>query len=84
MATQPEPQQKIWEKIRYYQRINKISNEELADLLNVKPRTLLVYDNKADNVTLGMIDHFLKYNHCGVTYPMLMKDVFTVNEFMNS
>lgn len=82
--TAPEPKQLIWEKIRFFQRANEISNEELAELLDVKPKTLLTYDKTADNITLGKIDHFVKYNHYGVTYAKLMKDVFTVNEFMNS
>lgn len=80
----PEHRTLIWEKIRYYQRVNNISNEELAALLNVKPKTLLSYDKSADSITLAMIDNFVNYNHCGITYPKIMKDVFSVNDFMNA
>ena len=44
---QPKPIQKtIWCKIRYYQRLNDIPNETLAEQLRVNVRTLHDYDVK--------------------------------------
>lgn len=53
----------IWCKIRYYQQLHDISDEELARSLNVHIRTLHEYDKCADNVTLGRIDSFLLINN---------------------
>lgn len=50
---------KIWCKIRYWQNLNDISNEELARILCVSTRTLLTYDKNAENITLKTIDNFL-------------------------
>ncbi len=50
----------IWCKIRYYQRLNDLSNEELAAYIGVSERTLLEYDKNAENLTLGRIESFLK------------------------
>lgn len=50
----------IWCKIRYYQRLNDLSNEELAAYLGVCERTLSEYDKHAENITLGKIDSFLR------------------------
>ena len=50
---------KIWCKIRYWQSLNDVSNEELARILCVSTRTLLTYDKNAENITLKTIDNFL-------------------------
>ena len=50
----------IWCKIRYYQRLNDLSNEELAAYLGVCERTLAEYDKNAEAITLGKIDKFLQ------------------------
>lgn len=50
---------KIWCKIRYWQSLNDVPNEELARILCVSPRTLLSYDKNAENITLKTIDNFL-------------------------
>lgn len=52
-------QKKIWCKIRYYQQLHDISDEELAKYLNVHTRTLRTYDKGAENLTLGNLDSFL-------------------------
>ena len=49
----------IWCKIRYWQNLNDISDEELADYLGCSERTLRNYDNNPSNVTLKTIDTFL-------------------------
>lgn len=49
----------IWCKIRYYQQLHDISDEELAKYLEISPRTLKTYDINAQNITLGMLDKFL-------------------------
>ena len=54
---------KIWCKIRYYQQLYDISKETLAEQLNVQPRTLSNYDSKPENLTIGQICQFLKYNN---------------------
>lgn len=53
----------IWCKIRYYQQLHNISDEELAMSLNVHIRTLHEYDKNAENVTLGRVDSFLYINN---------------------
>ena len=52
-------QKKIWCKIRYWQNLNDISDEELAGFLGCSDRTLRNYDNNPSNVTLKTIDTFL-------------------------
>ena len=52
---------RIWCKIRYYQQLNDVTNENLAKYLNVSVRTLSSYDKDAKSLTLGNIDSFL-YN----------------------
>ncbi|MBR2303908.1 MAG: hypothetical protein IJ871_02055 [Ruminococcus sp.] len=51
---------KIWCKIRYYQQLNDLSNEDLAAFIGVSERTLSEYDKNAQNITLGKIENFLK------------------------
>ncbi len=50
----------IWCKIQYYQRLNDLSNEELAAYIGVCERTLTEYDKNAENITLGKIENFLR------------------------
>jgi hypothetical protein len=72
MTKQHIPLQKIiWNKIRYYQRLNDISNDTLAGQLKVHTRTLYDYDKKADNVTLVMVNNFLDENR--ITLDELLK-----------
>ena len=57
------PLQKIiWCKIRYYQMLNGIEEETLANTFNVQKRTLKEYDKNPENITLGKIDNFLFIN----------------------
>jgi transcriptional regulator with XRE-family HTH domain len=50
---------KIWCKIRYWQSLNDISDEELATHLGVSIRTIKEYDKDASNITLQKLDRFL-------------------------
>lgn len=50
----------VWFKIRFYQKVHKLSNEILAAYLGVSERTLLEYEKSAANLTLGKIENFLK------------------------
>ena len=52
----------LWCRIRYYQQLNDITDNELANALGVHIRTLKEYDKTAENVTLGRIDSFLYIN----------------------
>lgn len=50
---------KIWCKIRYWQNLNDIPDEELATHLGVSIRTIKEYDKDASNITLQKLDRFL-------------------------
>ena len=52
----------IWCRIRYYQQLHEICDEELAASLGVHVRTLKEYDKTAENVTFGKLDNFLYIN----------------------
>ena len=52
----------LWCKIRYYQQLYQIGDEELANELGVHKRTLKDYDKTAENVTFGKLDRFLYAN----------------------
>ena len=52
----------IWCKIRYFQQLNGISKEKLAEEMSVHPRTISNYDNRPENITLSQIDCFLRAN----------------------
>ena len=52
----------LWCKIRYYQQLYQIGDEELANELGVHKRTLKDYDKPAENVTFGKLDRFLCAN----------------------
>ncbi len=54
---------KIWCKIRYWQSVNDVSDNELAAYMRVAERTLKDYDKNAKNITLEKIDNFLYINH---------------------
>ena len=49
----------IWCKIRYYQQLYEVSDDDLATRLGVCVRTLSNYDKDAKNLTIGNIDNFL-------------------------
>lgn len=49
----------IWCKIRYYQQLYEVSDDDLAARLGVCARTLFNYDKDAKNLTIGNIDNFL-------------------------
>lgn len=49
----------IWCKIRYWQMIYDMSDEELALILGIGNRTIREYDKCADNLTLCRVDKFL-------------------------
>lgn len=49
----------IWARIRYWQNLRDISDEELASYLQIGERTLHEYDKCAQNITLGRVDNFL-------------------------
>ena len=51
---------KLWYKVRYYQQLYNISNQQLASYIGVSPRTLTEYDKNPSNVTLGRITCFLQ------------------------
>ena len=53
----------LWCKIRYFQQLNEISDEALANALGVHVRTLKEYDKTAENVTFGRLDSFLYINN---------------------
>ena len=54
---------KIWFKIRYWQNIKDISDNELAAFMGVCDKTLRSYDKHYDNITLNKIDRFLAVNN---------------------
>ncbi len=55
-------QKTIWYKLRYWQRIQDISDAELASCLGCSERTLHNYDVNPSAVTLKTIDCFLFMN----------------------
>lgn len=52
-------QKTIWCKVRYWQNLHDISDEELAGYLRCTVRTLQNYDHDPSCVTLKTIDTFL-------------------------
>ena len=60
-------QKLLWCKIRYWQNLHDVSNEELADFLGCSTRTLLNYDSNPSNVTLKMVDKFLYMTDMSLT-----------------
>ena len=59
----------IWCKIRYWQNLNKVSDEVLARYLLLSVRTLREYDKDAGNLSLKQIEQFL--SSTGVTLDQL-------------
>ena len=49
----------LWCKIRLYQQLHDLTNQDLAAFIGVSERTLLEYDKDAKNITLGKIENFL-------------------------
>ena len=52
----------IWCKIRFWQNMQDISDQDLACSLQVGKRTLRDYDRNAKNITLEKLDRFLCVN----------------------
>lgn len=50
----------IWSNIRKIQYVNGLSDEQLAQVLDVSVRTLNNYDNEPYKLSLGTIEMFLK------------------------
>ena len=51
-------QKTIWCKIRYWQLLHDLTDDELAMYLNCSTRTLQNYDHDAKNLTLKTVDTF--------------------------
>ena len=49
----------LWCKIRLYQQLHDLTNQDLAAFIGVSERTLLEYDKDAKNITLGKLENFL-------------------------
>lgn len=54
---------KIWCKIRYWQQLNDIPDNQLSNDLDVVERTLREYDKNAGNISLYKLDRFLYINN---------------------
>lgn len=52
----------VWCKIRYWQQLHDMTDDELATYLNCSTRTLQNYDHDAKNLTLQTVDTFLCIN----------------------
>lgn len=52
----------VWCKIRYWQQLHDMTDEELASYLNCTKRTLQNYDRDAKNLTFQAVDSFLYIN----------------------
>ena len=50
----------IWSNIRKFQYLNRISDEQLACLLDVSVRTLDNYDSEPQRITLKTIENFTR------------------------
>lgn len=60
-SNQPEIYRIIWSNIRKCQYINNISDIQLAEMLEISPRTLYNYDNEPFKLTLEKVQLFLNY-----------------------
>ena len=49
----------IWAKIRYYQTLDDMPDEVLAEYLNICTKTLKTYDKGAVNLTIGQIAEYI-------------------------
>ena len=54
---------KVWCKIRYWQSLKDIPDNDLAVFLQVGVRTLKEYDKCAKHITLEKLDNFLYVNN---------------------
>ena len=54
---------KVWCKIRYWQSLRDVSDDELSAYLQVGVRTLKEYDKCAKHITLEKLDNFLYVNN---------------------
>ena len=54
---------KVWCKIRYWQSLRDVTDEELSKYLQVGVRTLKEYDKCAKHITLEKLDNFLYVNN---------------------
>lgn len=61
----------IWCKIRYYQQLHDISDEDMAAYLDCCTKTLHNYDRNAKCLTFHDVDSFLYINN--ITLDELMK-----------
>lgn len=52
----------VWCKIRYWQQLHDMTDDELATYLNCSTRTLQNYDRDAKSLTLQTVDTFLFIN----------------------
>lgn len=66
----PEVYKIIWANIRKIQYINGITDSQLAEIMNVTPRTLYNYDNEPFKITLEKIQLFL--NNMQITMEQLI------------
>ena len=53
----------IWFKIRYWQNIKGVTDDELAAFMGVCDKTVRSYDTHCDGITLDKIDRFLAVNN---------------------
>lgn len=60
----------IWSNIRKFQYLNKVSDEQLACLLDVSIRTLDNYNTEPQRITLKTIENFL--NETGISIDKLL------------
>jgi hypothetical protein len=56
----------IWSNIRKYQYLNHITDEQLAEILEVCTRTLYTYDSEPNKVTLEKVQLFLDNLNIGI------------------
>lgn len=61
----------IWANIRKFQYIAKVSDEELASILDVSTRTLYNYHSNPEKITLETIQLFIDY--VGTNFEDLIK-----------
>ena len=49
----------VWCKIRFWQKLNEVSDERLAGYLMLSARTLREYDADSNNLSLGRLENFM-------------------------
>jgi hypothetical protein len=50
----------IWGNMRRYQYLNKIDNEQFAEMLGVSARMLYYYDKSSQSVNMGRLRRFIE------------------------